>query len=360
MTIVYYVSGHGFGHAVRSVEVIRELAKLGTGLPLIVRTKAPAFLFRDTICAVSPDAPYLDAGAVERDIFNIDGAATVDRLVELNANATSIVESESNWLRTQNPSIVIADIPWLAGDISQECDAPCVGISNFLWNWIYEPFLHQHEQGETITKLITESYNRFDAILRLPLSHEMNLEIPVNDVPFVAARGQGDNSEIHKRTGVDPLDSRRRILVCLRDLSSLNALTDFSERNRNFMFVVIGKTRNESASNVHYLELDKSLTVADLVAWSDIVLAKPGYGIMSTCAVNGSRLLCVPRTGFREDEVLIDQGRQLFPVRVIPFEDFEHGNWDSDIQHLLDSKVPEACPDSNGAQACAEAISRFL
>ena len=45
MLIVFYISGHGFGHAVRSVELIKALVAARPDARIVVKTSAPAWLF---------------------------------------------------------------------------------------------------------------------------------------------------------------------------------------------------------------------------------------------------------------------------------------------------------------------------
>ena len=47
--LVYYISGHGFGHASRSIEVVNALLALAPDLPIHIRTAAPRWLFDLTV-----------------------------------------------------------------------------------------------------------------------------------------------------------------------------------------------------------------------------------------------------------------------------------------------------------------------
>ena len=47
--IAVYVSGHGFGHATRTAEVLRELRERAPDLLITVVTSAPAFLFEGIV-----------------------------------------------------------------------------------------------------------------------------------------------------------------------------------------------------------------------------------------------------------------------------------------------------------------------
>src|SRR4051812_11261532 len=97
--IAYYVSGHGFGHARRSVEIMRHLLTICPQLLIHIRSTAAAHLFaglpaeRFTLTAVE-----LDSGAVEHDPITIDANLTIDRLRKTIATADAVVDAEAAFL----------------------------------------------------------------------------------------------------------------------------------------------------------------------------------------------------------------------------------------------------------------------
>jgi hypothetical protein len=52
LRIVYYISGNGYGHAVRSLQIIQELLELGVAV--IIKTTTPAFLFKEGLSRPTP------------------------------------------------------------------------------------------------------------------------------------------------------------------------------------------------------------------------------------------------------------------------------------------------------------------
>jgi 3-methyladenine DNA glycosylase Mpg len=65
MLIVLYVSGHGFGHASRDIELIRALRARRPDTRVIVRTSVPRWLFApvaDAAVAVGPRVGVAYAG----------------------------------------------------------------------------------------------------------------------------------------------------------------------------------------------------------------------------------------------------------------------------------------------------------
>ena len=53
------------------------------------------------------------------------------------------------------------------------------------------------------------------------------------------------------------------------------------------------------------------LSFADLLAASDVVISKLGYGMVAACVANGTSLLFPTRSGFRED-IALRQGAQRY------------------------------------------------
>jgi hypothetical protein len=45
LTVVFYVSSHGFGHASRDIAVIGALSRRRPGARIVVRTSVPAWFF---------------------------------------------------------------------------------------------------------------------------------------------------------------------------------------------------------------------------------------------------------------------------------------------------------------------------
>ena len=67
----FFISGHGFGHATRDIEVIRALARQRPALRVVVRTSAPAWLF-DGLENVTVKPTVTDTGVVQFDSLRID------------------------------------------------------------------------------------------------------------------------------------------------------------------------------------------------------------------------------------------------------------------------------------------------
>ena len=78
--LVYYISGHGFGHASRSIELVNALLALAPQLPIHIRTGAPRWLFDLTVRGPFEfTALVTDPGVVQHDSLSLDAAETIRR-----------------------------------------------------------------------------------------------------------------------------------------------------------------------------------------------------------------------------------------------------------------------------------------
>lgn len=134
MQLLFYISGHGYGHATRSSEVLRELARQQPGWRLHVRSNVPEHLFAGIDhLTFHRLRESLDPGVVEdADSLGIDVAVTLDAIERYYRRCSQILDAEAAWVRSQEIAIIVADFPPLAGEIAAACGSPCVGIGNAL------------------------------------------------------------------------------------------------------------------------------------------------------------------------------------------------------------------------------------
>ena len=84
----------------------------------------------------------------------------------------------------------------------------------------------------------------------------------------------------------------------------------------------------------------RPLTYPDLVAAADVVVTKPGYGIVSECVANGTPLLYTSRGRFVEYDVFVAEMPRVLRCRYLPREDFLAGRWGAAVRALLAQTPP--------------------
>src|SRR6185503_12343041 len=80
---------------------------------------------------------------------------------------------------------------------------------------------------------------------------------------------------------------------------------------------------------------DRGCRYEDLVRAVDIVVTKPGYGIISECLANDTALLYTSRGDFREYQVLVEAMPKFLRCKFIDHADLFSGNWATHLDALL-------------------------
>jgi hypothetical protein len=358
-TVLFYVSGHGYGHARRSAEVMRALRRLVPDVALHARTSAPADIFSDLLA--SPASPSLiDLPIIENDTLSIDwprtfAAARLD-------HRDSAVREEASAVRHLEPSLVVSDAPFLSADVAEALGVPCVAVTNFTWDWIYEPHAGSHPSGDRVVETARQSYRKMEALLQLPFGHPAPAFKEVIPVPLVARRGLLERGDVLSRLNISPAEDRPRVLVAMRGGIPPDVLARAAAGARDFLFLT-PQPRQLPASlppNVHLVRPDGDVDFSDLLAVSDVVLSKIGYGTIADAIAAGTRLLWPRREGFREDDVTKVEAPRYLRMAELPLDDFRAGRWRRSLEQAMSLPPPLANISIQGAASCAAILAKQM
>ncbi len=309
--VVWYISGHGFGHASRDIEVINALRDAAPGVPVIVRTGARRWIFDLTLrTPIDLQMVECDTGVVQLDSLRLDEAATIARAVEFYAGLDARIREEAAWLAAVGPSVVVGDVPPLAFAASDAAGVPSIALANFTWDWIYEGYEPERYGAPHLVPLLRDAYGRAGQFLRLPMWGGFDMARPevTRDLPLIARRSRRDPSETRRALGL-PCD--RRLVLLSFGGHGLKGLSPeaFAAFGGEYVAVVTGHLELAEAARLSdrgVVDLDEralydaGYRYEDLVAAVDVVATKPGYGIVAECAAHGTSLLYTSRGHFVE------------------------------------------------------------
>jgi len=360
--ILYYVSGHGYGHATRASEIMRALAKRAAETRIVVRTSAPAHLFAGIPNVTVQSTPNsLDPGAIEEaDSLGVDVPATLRRIERYYGDRVTLIAGEAAVVRYERASLVVADIPSLAGEVAEESGVPGLAIGNFTWDWIYEPFFIDDSRRHLLA-WIRDGYTKLGTCLRLPFSPSEGFDMfcRVVPVPLVARRATQTPGQVLTHLRINPADRRPRVLLAMRGRIPPQARATAAAANRDLLFLHFEPNTADERGNCRSVTLGPELSFADVLSVCDIVVSKPGYGILSECVAAGKAILAPPRRHFREDEVFDREAARYVRLRPISAMDFSTGNWSADLRRLMAVPFPAEAMPADGADVCAKIIAEL-
>jgi L-arabinokinase len=362
VTLLFYISGHGFGHASRDIQIINALARRVPGLRVVLRTMVPEwFLLASLETRVEIVPGDTDVGVVQPDSLSIDEAETARRAAAVYARFDDRVAREAELVRSLAPALVAGDIPPLAFTAAAAAGVPSVAISNFTWDWIYGGFPGFDTLAPGVRARIASANAQATYTLRLPFAGGFTSMRPVEDVPLVARRATLTKAETRGRLG---LASDRPIVLATFGGHGGNIPLERAADNDRFQVVAtdyeVG-THLPTHANLRVVsgaEMRRlGFTYTDLLAASDVVATKLGYGIVSECLANGVALLYTLRGRFIEQDTFIREMPAVMRSLHIGTNDLREGRWAEAVEALLAQPAPAPPPAADGAEVVADRIT---
>jgi hypothetical protein len=342
MLIVFYISGHGLGHASRDIELIGAILARRADARVIVRTSVPRWFFASLGRDIELQTLETDTGVIQYDSLSLDEAETARQAARFYADFDRRVAVEAALLRGLGAGVVVGDIPPLACAAAHAAGVPSIMIGNFTWDWIYSAYEAFDRLAPAVIPTIERAYATATRALRLPLHGGFApMAAMTRDIPFIARRSAGDRQETRRLLGVP--DGKP---VVLPSFGGYGATLPLETLRRSDRFTLLGPVKEPPAG----------LLYEDLVAAADVVVTKPGYGIASECVANGTAMLYTSRGRFIEYDLFVEEMPRVLRCRYLPQEDLLAGRWDDAIDALLAQPPAPAQPAIDGAEVAADAV----
>jgi len=362
LTIVFYISGHGFGHASRDLEVMHAIAVRNPGVRLIARTAVPTTFFEVSARApVDVQPAVTDTGVIQIDTVRIDEAATVREATAFYRDFQHRAEIEARILEDLSADLVIGDAPPLAFAAASVAGVPSALLANFTWDWIYEEYDGFSASTSRVLDVMREAYAQASHALRLPFHGGFAaVQGTIADIPLIARQSQRSREEIRTVLGLD--DSRPMVLA---SFSRYGMALPYERivKDHRLTLVVTDHDLSTPPSSRSALKcisrqdlIDLHLRYEDLVAAADVVVSKPGYGIVSECIANGAAFLYTPRERFVEHDVLEREMPRFLRCHRFDGDEFAEGRWCSAVERLLAQPMPSLEIAVNGAHQAADIL----
>jgi UDP:flavonoid glycosyltransferase YjiC (YdhE family) len=314
-TVLLYTSSHGFGHAVRCGVLCLALRKALPELRIIARTAAPPWIFPPD---VDVESCLIDTGVVQPSSLEIDAQATLERYAAQVTREEAVIEAEVAHVREIGAQVIVGDVPAAAFEIAARAGVPSIGLANFTWDWIYEPFADERPVYAPLLTNLRAQYTRASRLLRLPFHGDMGAFPVVEDIPLIARRSPATRAETRKRFGL-PLEAPivlfsfgghvsehpdENRLAQLGEYGFVTTTSTVHPRSSSEDGCQEGPTAIRRGRNLFVLP-QLAEGYVDLLAACNVVVTKPGYGIVADLIANRVPALYGSRGGFREEPVLV-------------------------------------------------------
>ena len=287
----------------------------------------------------------MDPGVVQIDSLRLDEDETARQAARFYRDFDQRVADEAHRLRDLGATLIVGDIPPLAFAAADRAGIRSVAVANFTWDWIYGHYPQFERIAPGVVETIANGYAHADLSLRLPMHGGFQSMMAVTrDIPFIARQSTRDPAETRRTLG---LAAGRPIVLVSFGGYGVDLPYDRIARSGRLTLV----TPDQDAPS--------ALKYEDLVAAADVVVSKPGYGIVSECMANDTALLYTSRGRFAEYDVMVGEMPRVTRCRYIAQEDLLAGRWADAVEALLAQPPPPERAAIDGAAVAAAKILKL-
>ncbi|WP_322907581.1 hypothetical protein [Paenibacillus campi] len=319
--IAYYVSDYGYGHAARSIAVIRKLlADSPVPLHLVINCgKALGFLYESL-------QPFQGGHQLEfRTIRSDTGyvlqpnsiAADVEGLQKQYRHDMSLfdeqVTRECDFLQRCRVQLVITDISPVPIVAAARAGIESLGISNFTWYTAYRDMLEPDELN-----VLRAAYAQMDHFIGLAGCAEPAWGCKDRIQTGFFCR-QPDEQEVKRIRRKLASDGRQIVFFALGmsiEVEQLESLPIWDSENVSF---IVSSNMTIERDHIYRIPPDYSES-QNYVAAADLVITKPGWGTIGEAIVLNKPLLLLNRSQFYEDRHTLDAIPAHHPVQLLSWE----------------------------------------
>ena len=353
MHIAYFITGHGFGHALRSTVIA---GKFSPGTRITFISNLPESFFKREL-----SRPFtllnlqLDCGCIQKDFVTVDIKRTLDRYTAIAGENTTTIKNLVQWCREEKVDGIVSDIVPAAFRVAERSDLPSIAVTNFTWFDIYSEYTDVYPVFEPELAAIKLDYMRASRLLAMNPALPMNYFRSSEQVPLIGRKGDNKKELIHHYYGT-PAENKMA-LIYIGDFGLSGTEWELLRAFRSWEFFGL-QILPGAPPNYHTIDATE-VAYPDLIASADCVIGKLGYGLVAEAMVNGTPIIYLPRNDFAEYPVLEKAVTEWGGGICISREKFSSLDWDEAFSTLGKMKPPTAFT-SEGATECAERIESLI
>ena len=354
--LVVSISGHGYGHVAQIAPILNALNQYAGHLPhklrLTVRSIVPLAHLRSRIQLPFDFQPSEgDIGMVMSSALDVLAEETRAAYRAFHRYWDRCVADEASLLRELEADFVFSDVGYLPLAGAQHAGIPNAALCSLNWADIYRHYFGEDE----IFAQIYSCYANADAFLRATPGMAMANLPNVIPVAPIAAIGTNRRDELNRRLQLSA--EERLVLVSMGGIASRLPIERWP-RLEGVRLLVQEDWKVEHPDAVILETLQMSFS--DLLASSDALICKPGYGSFVEAAGCGTPVIYVNRTDWPESPDLIAWLQRHSLCREVSRDALWQGEIANVLEDIWKAPRPKEIKPEGAKQAAEWLIERLL
>jgi len=350
MNIAVYISGHGFGHLAQMAPVLNHMHATRPDCHFLIRCSLPQTEIRTRLnFDFEIEQAAVDVGVVQNSAIEEDREASVIRLKYWVGQMGAQIDQEIELLRRFDPSLVLSDISPLAFPVAKALDIPGIGLATLDWHTIYSYWL---DEDDPVIYKLAQAYSACDLLLTPPMSMDMPVFPVQRQIGLIAMHPVDISNPVAD-------DKRKKALVLFGgcgnppyDMQALAAMDDW--------LFLIPDAGNDAPDNVTGICFGSDMRPVDLMPFVDVVVCKPGYGVLSECWYTATPVAWVERPDFPEFSMLKTWLDTSMPAAGMSRSNFRQGYWHQALEKAANHPGCFPAISGDGSEEAVKIILSYI
>jgi UDP-N-acetylglucosamine:LPS N-acetylglucosamine transferase len=349
------LSPHGFGHIAQTAPVVNELARRVPNLRVTVRCAAPGALLAQRFdCAYDHLPLAFDFGMAMANAVDVQVEESALAYEAFHSGWEQRVAREAEALSLLAPDLLLANVPYLTLAAASRAGVPAVGMCSLNWADIYGHYCGHRPEAPEILGQMLEAYNSAAAFLRVTPSMPMPDLDRARSVGPIAHPSRNRRTELAAALGASP--GEKLVLLAMGGLDFRLPVERWPRLSGvRWLVPAAWGVEREDVSAWE----TPGLPFSDILASSDAVLTKPGYGTFAEAACAGVPVLYVARRDWPEEPWLVQWLRHNDACLEVARDALEEGDLGGVLERLW--RLPRPTPPiPTGAGEAADYLVSFF
>ena len=213
------------------------------------------------------------------------------RILERESYATRLC----NW-HHWNRTLLLSNVPYLSIAAASKVEVPAIAMSSLNWADVFYHYCGHLPGAKAIWQQMADAYAAARTFLQLTPAMPMPSIRNGQGLGPVALLGRDRRVELRQRFGWDADD-----IIALLTLGGIHTELPVTRWPRLGRVRLVTGSKSEFSHPDIRSSAELEFPFIDLVRSCDVIISKPGYGIVTEAACNGVPILLVSRPGWPEE-----------------------------------------------------------
>ena len=330
MNICFYISDYGYGHASRSIAIIRKLLNEYKDAKIYVKNSRAFDYIRHSLPQENIEVikNKNDIGVIFREnSISVDREQTRGMLIEWIKSWDEYIKIEKQFCESRRIDLILSDITPQAFIVANELGIPGIAISNFTWHYIFFTLFGNISAVEQMK----EAYKLADLALVLPFNEDMDAFKKQKKVGLVSREITREKYDLRRTMGVS--DSELLVYMGIGMSVDPSFLCNMNKSDIPNLKLLVQPDVNLPFKNVIRIPENETET-QNYINMCDLVVSKTGYSTASEAIRAKIPIFFIKRDGFKEDDLIGDAIERMGIGRFISKSSFMGGEWWHEINDL--------------------------